>query len=275
MNCVEISELLPWFLNDTLEPVKEHLVQEHLEQCGRCQRELDKTIFVRQIYRRNALKAVAVIAVEKRNWWKLQLAWVAGAAVLVALSGWIWGWQQRKTLKESLSGQQLLGERNAGQEAEIRRLLQTEARLREERDVANGQIAQLQEKAKEWELPHVNSPLFDVRPVEPMQYKSGGQTADPIVNELEVPSGAKFVVLILNAQSQESYRGYGIEILDAQKNVKWNDSGMTRNPSNDYTITLPVDFLTPGASYTINVYGENRGRRVKVESYRIRVKPAR
>jgi hypothetical protein len=43
-----------------------------------------------------------------------------------------------------------------------------------------------------------------------------------------------------------------------------------RNATGDYTISLPTEFLPPG-SFTLNIYGEAKGKRVKVENYRIRI----
>ena len=43
MNCEQVSLLLPWWLNGTLEPEEERLVRDHLDTCAPCRRDLRQT----------------------------------------------------------------------------------------------------------------------------------------------------------------------------------------------------------------------------------------
>ncbi len=279
MNCEEVTELLPWFLNDTLEMAEEELMHEHLEGCGRCRQELDESVLVRSIYRRAPNEAVVrAPAIARKRWWELaarpRLAWAACFVALIALGGWFWSWRQARTGQANVTEQQrAMRERVASLESEKQNWQQTESQLRQQLEGANQQIAQLQEQAKDLISPQLNTPVRDVHPNQPLQRKSGDQAEE--VNDLDIPPGAKLVTLILNSQNPDVYRGYSLEMLDARNAVRWSAGGLARNPSSDYTISLPAEFLAPGASYTINIYGEGKGRRVKVESYRIRVRRAR
>jgi hypothetical protein len=269
--------LVDYAFEQSIAPPDRGLIEGHLATCEECSAELAMVRESRRLAEEEDVPAVLrkafVPAAEKKKWREWfqfpSLVPVAvGLALAVVAAAAVWNLWRSQRANQARQEQSI-----AGLETENRQLRQTEAQLHGQLDQANQQLAQVQEQLRNLNAPQLNFPLRDIRPADPMQYKSAGQAADPVVNELEIPSSAKFVALILNSQSQESYRSYAIEMLDAQKNVKWNGVGLARNPSNDYTISLPADFLAPGASYTINVYGEGRGRRVRVESYRIRVKP--
>jgi hypothetical protein len=50
MNCAEVTERLPWWLNRTLAEAERAAVARHLEQCEACRRELDDTAaFLEQV----------------------------------------------------------------------------------------------------------------------------------------------------------------------------------------------------------------------------------
>jgi hypothetical protein len=203
------------------------------------------------------------------QWRRAALA--AGFVALIAVGGWLWSWQRARAWQtSSLEQQRAMQEQVTGLEAETQRLRQTETQLRQQQDEANRQIAQLQEKAKQWDLPQINTPLFDVRPSERFRLKERLPAEQTGVNELEIPPGAQAVTLILNSESEASYSSYSIEIVKARE-VIWSAEGLRRDPSNDYTISLPAHFFTPG-NYTLNVYGKDKGRSIKAESYQIRLR---
>lgn len=53
-----------------------------------------------------------------------------------------------------------------------------------------------------------------------------------------------------------------------------SSQGLARNPTGDYTISLPAELLPPGRC-TINVYARENGKLIKVESYRIQINRVR
>lgn len=90
------------------------------------------------------------------------------------------------------------------------------------------------------------------------------------INQLQIPRGAPAVTLILNSQSAVGSKSYSLEILDAGRSVVWSQQGLVRHATGDYTINISTDLLPPGI-YTFNVYGHAGGKRVKIESYQIRI----
>ncbi|HEX4953292.1 MAG TPA: zf-HC2 domain-containing protein [Thermoanaerobaculia bacterium] len=51
MNCPEILERLPWYLNGTLDPREKDEVTSHLASCAECRRELEELRLAAEIYR--------------------------------------------------------------------------------------------------------------------------------------------------------------------------------------------------------------------------------
>jgi len=267
-------------------------IERHLAMCDECAEQLE---MARESYNWASSEEPEPAPKRKIRWWEVwrwrdaalaasgatvsetrrsairwQYATLATSLVaLIAIGGWLWssrGWQTSSTAR-----QRAAEERMANLEADNQRLRESEAQSRQRQDETNQLIAQLQKKVEESSSPQINIPLLYVQPSDPLIYKSGDRTASRPV-ELRIPPGAKSVILILNSQTPDTSRSYRIEMLDAQKAVRWSASGLARSTSNDYTINLPAEFLASGASYTFNVYGESKGRSVKVESYRIRVK---
>lgn len=192
----------------------------------------------------------------------------------VAIGGWFRNWQQNRGAQNSLANlQKVMVERDASLKTENQQLRQNEAQLRERQEQADREIAQLKEQVKDSSLPQLNIPVLDLRPSGLARRSSADPPAQTVVNELEIPSTAKVVTLILNSQSTTNHSSYSLELIKA-RDVVWSGEGLARNPSNDYTINLPTRYLTPG-NYTLDVYGRAKGARVKVDSYRIRVKQAR
>lgn len=53
MNCAQVAENLPWYLNRTLEGVEQQETQAHLAQCPECQRQLEETIFAAAVHQQH------------------------------------------------------------------------------------------------------------------------------------------------------------------------------------------------------------------------------
>ena len=50
LNCDQVAELLPWYLNGTLDPREQGEVRVHLEGCTNCRRALDETRLAMRVY---------------------------------------------------------------------------------------------------------------------------------------------------------------------------------------------------------------------------------
>jgi len=60
MNCEQVSERLPWWLNGTLDPEETRAVETHLEGCEGCRRDLADTKFAAALFSRHLPPGVLV-----------------------------------------------------------------------------------------------------------------------------------------------------------------------------------------------------------------------
>src|SRR5262249_48067271 len=90
------------------------------------------------------------------------------------------------------------------------------------------------------------------------------------VHTLVIPRGAKTVTLILHSASPAVYPTYRLEIVDARDRAVWQGEGLVRQPTGEYTISLPTELL-PAGRYAFHVYAPGRDQRPRVESYGVRI----
>jgi predicted anti-sigma-YlaC factor YlaD len=249
------------------------LLEQHLQTCRECAEQYRMARESRRLEQDEAAGAIPFVSKEDQA--KRVRLWQYGAlaaslVAMIAVAGWILSRQQAGPV-DAGSGEQrkAAAERLAEIEAENQRLREEDSQLRQQRDDANSQIAQLQQQLGELASPQLNALVVDVYPTS-MTERSEGAAA----NELSIPRSAKSVTLILNSQNASSHRSYSAEIASAENQIVWREQGLLRQPAGDYTISIPAGFLNAG-SYTINIYGETPGRRTKVETYRIRVTKSR
>lgn len=270
----------------------------HLESCQECAEQFELARASRRLEEEEETTTAAQVVplASRKTAWRRAPLWryaaiAASLLLAVAIGGWLRSWRQTAELQAQMTGQEtLLRERLARLEADNQRLQQAEADLNRRQDQSGRELAQLQAQVREAQAqikseqeqanrslaeieargrpqasPQLNVLALDIYPVGLVQ--RGGATA----NELKIPPGAQAVTLILNSQAASDYRNYGIEIVNARNQVVWRARGLARHSTNDYTISVPADYLAPGG-YTINVYGNAGGQRAKVESYQISVK---
>lgn len=60
MDCTQIAEVLPWFLNGTLESSATDEIRAHLDTCERCRQQLDETRVAARIYSQHLPSAALV-----------------------------------------------------------------------------------------------------------------------------------------------------------------------------------------------------------------------
>ena len=110
MNHQQVVELLPWYVNATLEPDERGQVEAHLKACQECARELEHALELQQAVTAageqipepspfqftRALARVEEYEREKARprWWSVpriaRLALVAQMALILALGGLLW-----------------------------------------------------------------------------------------------------------------------------------------------------------------------------------------
>jgi anti-sigma factor RsiW len=210
--------------------------------------------------------------------WSRRAAMAAGIAALVGFSGWF---SEHRTADQL--GQQLAqasrpvavqpapapaGAPNASAPASVaeellRSQLQASQAKQDEMakslEAASGKLASIEQKADVLLKPQVN-PWSDSVTGSSDVVRGAGKP------EEQVLPASRLAVPILGADSTNSVRD--VEILDDRGSVLWSGSGLRSTEGQEYKLAIPPGFLKAG-HYTIQLY--ETGKRVKRESYRIRV----
>jgi hypothetical protein len=244
------------------------LIERHLAACADCSEEaaLLRESFALQEERVRVLafRPRASSASPAAYAWRWG-AIAAGLLGLFALGGLWQSWRQNRALQTQLA--QLSQRRDARLDelaAENQRLRQATATPTNETESAQ-QIARLETRIRELSAAHPNVPVLEVFPAELTQRDGAGMKT-----KLVIPAKAARVALILNAQSTVAANAYQLEIRDGQQRSVTVVTGLRRNATGDYTLSLPADLLPPG-TYRFALFGKVAGRRTQVESYPVQV----
>src|SRR5688572_1742305 len=281
---------------------QQRLFDHHLSACADCAEQLDLVRANRRLEAaEEAVEPGVIIPMASRRavWWQRTSIWRYGAIAasilfFVAASGWLRSWQQLRNPQADQSAQvNALRERLAGLDAENERLRREETQLNQQKNQSEAEIAQLRSQIQEAQgriqqqqdqikgelaavsgqgpgkgqgAPQINVLALDIFPVGMTQ-----RDANRVRNSIVIPRNARALTLMLHSQTASDSPSHNIEIVDTRGRAVWKSRGLVRQSTNDYTISIPAQYLSPG-SYTINIYGTAAGKRVKVESYEVDVK---
>ena len=273
------ESLIDYAFDQPIVTIDRSLIESHLRNCHECSEQLAmvrESRLLEEIQERQPVPPVSKISVRTASVWRYA-ALAASLIAVIGIGGWLFSQQQEEVRLARLSEQQReMSERLVGLEADNRRaeaenqrLKESESEFQRQKEEADREIARLQEQVARLTSPQLNTPTLDVFPGALTERAEGRS-----LNELEIPGSARSVTLILNSQSSNVYSNYSIEILNPRHRVIWRGQGLMRQPTNDYTIIVPTSLLPPG-SYGIDVYAQDEGKRVKVESYNIRIRRER
>jgi anti-sigma factor RsiW len=294
MNCDQAIEFLPWLLNGTLEATERDEVRRHLATCERCRAALNDTRDAWTIFAQHlpgdALVALAYGEIpadvdpavaerhlatcpecaaelelarmshrleederiatfpaktvrdtgrEYRTWRGGALA--AGLAGLIAFGGWFHAAQRSGLVSELEARNQAIQQQQAKLETEIKGI--------------RSSMSQLTRPRLNTLAPEFHSDVV-----------RGQNGASIPANQIATP--------LLYADPAVPSPERAIAILDESGLPVWQDTGLRRTSESSgpqyFTITLLPGFLKPG-QYTIQLYSNENGQRVKRESYKIRV----
>jgi len=277
------------------------LFDGHLSTCADCAEQLDLVRASRRLEAaEESVEPGVIIPMASRSAvrWQSASVWRYGAIAatllfFVAAGGWLRSWQQLRNPQTVKSAQEnALRERLAGLEAENQHLHQQEIQLNQQQNQSNAEIAQLRSQIQDAQRriqqqqdqikgelaavsgqgpgknqgPQINILALDIFPVGMVQ-----RDTNQVGNSIVIPGNVTALTLMLHSQAASDSPTYYIEIVDARGRAVWKSRGLVRQSTNDYTISVPAGYLSPG-SYTINIYGTAAGKRVKVESYEVAVK---
>ena len=289
MTCEQAIELLPWYLNGTLESQEHEEVRGHLETCEACRTALAETREAGKIFAQH-LPSEALVALAygetpagldpdlaERHLEscpecaaELELARMSRRleeedriAVFPAkgtreTAGGYRTWRGA-ALAASLTGLIAFGgwfnsaERN-------QQIQQQQAALEAEMKGQQGELSQLAQAVK----PQIELNTWN-QTLPPEERERGGTHP-----EIQIP-GNQTVTPHLTASREVSSPEREMAILDASGKPVFQAAGLLREKdTDDFTIKIPAGFLKPG-SYTIQLYTRENGQQVPRETYRIRV----
>jgi predicted anti-sigma-YlaC factor YlaD len=287
MTCEQAIELLPWYLNGTLEGQEHEEVRGHLETCEACRTALAETREAGRIFTQHlpseALVALAYgetpagldSALAERHLEScpecaadLELARMSRQleddriAVFPAkgrreTAGGYRTWRGA-AMAASLTGLIAFGGwfHSAGRNQQIQ---QKQDALEAEMKGQQSELSQLaQEMKPQIELNTWNQSL-------PPEERTRGESA-----EIRIP-GNHAATPHLTASREVGAPEREIAILDSDGKPAYQAAGLHRDKdTDDFTFMIPRGFLKPGR-YTIQLYTRENGKQVPRESYKIRV----
>jgi anti-sigma factor RsiW len=293
MNCDQAIEILPWFLNDTLEAGERQEVQRHLETCSRCQEALAETQGAWRIFGQHLPTETLVALAYGETPADLDPALVerhlascpqcAAELEMVNTSRRleedgkiaVFPGKPRRQPRET---ENYRGWRATALAASLAGLVAVSGWVHSARQAERfeaGLASQAQGRGGQTEIAsagtHPQAAAFlSVSPDEAVERGKAGQVAD-------LPAGAPESVLALGSPRPSAFHDYDVEIRDAGtaggsgsgSSPLFTVHGVQRNQDGYYTLSVPRGSLKPGA-YTIRVFGVEGSRREALETYSVR-----
>lgn len=266
VDCAHVAELLPWFLNGSLDAGERRAVEEHLESCEVCRRELADTRFAGAVFGQHlsaetlvdygfgrAPPDVGVDVVEEH----LATCPKCSAELeLVRESAWRAGRDEARILPFASPRRQTVPRSSwAALAAGIVGV------------VAAGWMGwELRTASQRLEDPVLNVRVADAYPVDAVSRDRERPVA------LEIPAGTEKLVLLLQAPSAEEYPAYDLELVDASGEVLFLGEGLLRQPEGDFTVSLRTDDLP--RELTLRILGRRGDERREIARYLLAPRPA-
>ena len=172
---------------------------------------------------------------------------LAASAVLVAGLGWYARSQQQRVtgLEQTLAPLRAVAEQHQQRVAVLER-----------------QLAALQAQVDRPVEGQPNVPVVDLEPV-------GTRRVAETVRTFPIPSGARFVTVILQLDAGGGADGLSAEVRDAGGELRWSTDGLRASSLGVVTVLVPRSSL-PDGDVAITLVRVREGRRVTLAEYRAR-----
>lgn len=120
-------------------------------------------------------------------------------------------------------------------------------------------IADLEERLHAADAPDLNAPIIDLEPAD------ASRSAGSAPKLPAIPSGARWIVFILNTAHPSTGATYDVELVDAGNRVLWTGSGLKQTA--DRTLTLVVPRALLGNAARLRLFARSGSQRALVEQY--------
>ncbi len=258
LECRTVSELLPWWLNGTLDKHEARLVEQHLRTCDACREELRATRRARDLH------AGHVPAEDLVDFALGQLE-ASPRLTLVRnhLEACAECQQELELVCEPTAEDAAPLPFRRPQEPGVSRSAQSWRRWA----LAASLIAVVLAVALIYSLlapqittddlgPLLNTPVVNLLASTPTAVSRGSRppAEAAYVNDVEIPPNSPLLTLVLldGALGTSQTSGASVEILDAGGEPAWRSDGLLRNTDGHFTLTVPAQIL-PAGSWTLQV----------------------
>ncbi len=281
MDCDHTSELLPWYLNDTLSDEDRRRVEEHLQDCVSCQRELERTSFAGAAFGQHLPEEVLVdfgfgrstagydratieehLAICERCREELEMVRESHGSLEDSPAPLPFPPAPHKTEIPAPSTARLW--RWGTLAATLAALVGASGWLWN-----LGEVRRLEDRLAELEAPQTDVRVFEIYPTEPIL-----RSEDPPPAQVRIPADTATVTLLLVPDDrQNTAADYELQLIDADSEVRWLRRDIRPQPEGDFAVTLRVDTLAPG-HYTLQLVAVTGEERRAVADYSIEIERA-
>ena len=265
MDCSHVTEILPWFVNGTLDDQERRGVEEHLGSCEGCRQELEDTHFAGSVFGRHPPPEALVDYGFGRKPQQVDAAVLeehlalcpkcSAELELVRESAWRSHQDADRVLPFAPRPRTAPRWNRAALAAGIAGLL-----------AAGGMGWQLHTALRELEGPVVNVMVADAYPAAVVSR----DRERPAV--LSVPAGTQTLVLLLQAPGAEVYPAYELEVADASGELLYLEKGLRRQAEGDFTVSLRTAGLP--RELTLRILGRRGEERREIARYFLAPQPA-
>lgn len=266
MDCTHAAEFLPWFLNGTLDAEERRAVEQHLEGCEDCRRELADTRFAGDVFREHLPAEVLVDLGFGRTSPDLDAAALAGhLATCPKCAAELEMVRESAALSRPDEARVLPFEPPRGEARRPRGASPLWSRAALAAGVAGAlaagwmgrELANVSRKLRE---PAMNVRVADAHPVDSVLRDR--ELPVPV----EVPAAAETLVLLLQAPAAEDYPSYELELTGASGELLFHGHGLVRQPEGDFTVSFDTGAL-PREQLTLRILGRRGEERREIARY--------
>lgn len=264
--CEHVSHRLPWRLNGTLSEAEAREVDEHLATCAACRRDWEETAEAAGIFDAHppaeALTALVwdqEVAGFSHEELSAHLASCPACAEALELA------RQSRRLEEEKEGGTVVPLAPRSPRSRPWPRLAAAAAVVAAVSLTGWLVSWRQQTELRGSLaaPEANPVVAEIFPEDLIL------RGEPRLDTVTVPAGDRHLTLVLASQDRTEEGPFRLELLDAADSPVWSLEDLIRQPTGDFTVTLPARDLAAGV-YTLRLLSPSDEAPVETFSFELR-----